>query len=89
MELEVQRVLGNDVAEHEDIFRTVFVLTDTLFKLEQCKSNEDRTTILFSWGEEITINEEIHNFKNRVDKFIKDENERRREEAKNNDLGIN
>jgi len=88
MDLEVKRVLGNDVLEHEDIIRTVFVIPETLVKMEQGKSDEDRTTLMFSWGEEITIEENIYNFKNRLDKFVKDEYEKAREESKNNDLGI-
>ena len=88
MDLEVKRVLGNDVLEHEDIIRTVFVIPETLVKMEQGKSDEDRTTLMFSWGEEITIEENIYNFKKRLDKFVKDEYEKAREESKNNDLGI-
>ena len=88
MELEVKRVLGNDVAEHEDILRAVFVSPETMVKMEQSKSDEDRTTIMFSWGEEILIEENIYNFKARLDKFIKDENKRYREEAKQDNLGL-
>ena len=61
MDLEVKRVLGNDVAEHEDIIRVVFIIPETLVKMEQGKSDEDRTTLTFSWGEEITIEENIYN----------------------------
>ena len=88
MDLEVKRVLGNDVAEHEDIIRTVFVIPETLVKMEQGKSNEDRTTLMFSWGEEITIEENIYKFKNRLEAFVDGEIEKRKEEERNNELGL-
>ena len=88
MELEVKRVLGNDVAEHEDILRAVFVSPETMVKMEQSKSDEDRTNVMFSWGEEMLIEENVYKFKARLDKFIKDENERYKAEAKQDSLGI-
>jgi len=88
MELEVKRVLTNDVLEHEDIIRIVFIIPGTVVKIEQGVSSEDRTTLLFSWGEEITIEENVYNFKKRVDKFLKDEDDRIREENKQDSLGL-
>jgi hypothetical protein len=88
MNLEVKRVLANDVAEHEDILRTVFVIPETLVKMEQGKSDEDRTTLMFSWGEEITIEENIYKFKTRLEAFINGEDEKRKQNRKDEELGL-
>jgi len=88
MDLEVKRVLVNDVVEHEPVYRSVYIIPETVVKAEQGVSSEERTTLTFTWGEEITIQENVHTFKKRVDTYIETENEKRREEERNKGLGL-
>ena len=87
MDIEVKRVWTNDVDEHQDVIRSAFIIPETIVKAEQSMNDETRTDLLMSYGE-MTINEDVHSFKKRVDKYISDENEKRREENKKDSLGL-
>ena len=85
MELEVTRVLRSDCPEHVEIFRTVFLIPGTIVKIEADYKNPDDTTeIMFSWGDEIAIRENVMSFKERVEQFNNEQDEKRRNES----LGI-
>jgi len=72
MDLRVKRILSNDIKEHDDVFREVYITVDSIVKIEQSLTTPgDNTEILFSWGEYIVIDENIHKFKDRVDEYNK------------------
>jgi len=76
MQLKIERIIWNEVEEHPDIKITEYVYTNTLIKISRALRNKKYTEITFDNGEVITINEQVDKFKKRVDKFIKDEEEK-------------
>lgn len=87
MELKITRVIWNDMPQHEDIKVTEYIYPHDIAKIGQSLKGESFTEILFSWGDFITISEEVSEFKSRVDKFIKQKEEDEREEERRRDLG--
>ena len=81
MELAVTRILRNDVREHASIERAAYINPTTIVKIEEDPADEDITNILFSWGEEINIKENIHAFKERVEDYYDEEEARRKNES--------
>ena len=89
MELEVTRVLRSECPEHDNIFRSVFLIPGTIVKIEaDYKDPDDTTEIMFSWGDEIWIKENVMDFKERVEKFNVEQDEKRRDERRDESLGI-
>ncbi len=81
MELAVTRILRNDVREHAAIERAAYINPTTIVKVEEDSADEDITNILFSWGEEINIKENVHEFKLRVEDYYDEEEAKRKNES--------
>jgi len=73
MQLKINRIVWNEVAEHKDVIITEYIYIDDISKIGRALRNDKQTEITFTNGEVITVNEQVDKLKKRVDKFIKDE----------------
>lgn len=88
MELEVKRIVWNEVPEHDDVIKVAFIEVDGIMKLEQSIRDNNQTELVLAHGETITIAEDIYKFKKRVELFKKQEEDEKREQEKRDDLGF-
>jgi len=84
MEIKVVRVYEKDTYKREESKAIAYVYSETITYMEQCIHDKNRAKLFTTFGEVLTIDESITNFKSRLDGL----KEKEREEERRNDLGL-
>jgi len=88
MQLKIERVIWNDIPEHQEIRIIGYIYVEDIMRIEESLKNRKYTELMMAGNELLTITEQVDIFKKRVDKFNKQYKIDERKEEQRRDLGL-